>query len=67
MKKITISLSDFTFKFEGKGAYTVTYTSPVTLKRWQKYITNMPLIDKTKNAEYPLIKHLNELKKICKS
>ena len=46
-----ISISDFSFQFSGFGHYKVTYTSPVTGKRWTKTTNNMPLIDATKNAE----------------
>lgn len=65
MKK-RISLSDFTFVFSGYGHYKVTYTSPITGKSWETVTNNMPLIDETKNADYPKINDLNRLKKICK-
>lgn len=65
MKK-RISLSDFTFVFSGYGHYKVTYTSPITGKSWETVTNNMPLIDATKNADYPKINDLNRLKKICK-
>ena len=34
--KTKISLSDFSFSFSGYGHYRVTYTSPVTHKKWTK-------------------------------
>jgi hypothetical protein len=60
--KTQIKLSDFGFMPSGYGHYKVTYTSPVTGKKWTKTISNMPLIDLTKNAETPKIKDLTELK-----
>lgn len=62
-----ISKSDFTFRISGYGHYKVTYTSPVTGKKWIKIINFMPLIDATKNSENPKIKDLNILKNLCKS
>jgi hypothetical protein len=59
-------LTDFRFMFEGRGAYTVTYTSPKTGKTWTKYITDMGIIDRTKNADAPRIKDLDILKYIVK-
>jgi hypothetical protein len=64
--KTQINLSDFDFNFKGYGMYEVTYTSPTTGKSWSARITDMPLIDATKNAENPKVKDLNTLKKICK-
>ena len=65
--KTSISLSDFNFKFTGYGHYYVTYTSPVTGKEWSRTISEMWLIDKTKNEDYPKIKDLNTLKQFCKN
>lgn len=62
----TISLSDFDFSFAGYGHYSVTYTSPVTGKKWTKVINDMTIIDATKNADEPKKKDLNYLKKIVK-
>ena len=64
--KTKISLSDFLFSFSGFGHYRVTYTSPTTNKQWTRTTSNMPLIDATKNADEPLQKDLNELKRLCK-
>lgn len=65
--KNNIQLSDFDFKFKSSGHYTVTYTSPVTRKYWSCMVTDMTIIDRTKNAdEYPLKKDLVHLKKLCK-
>lgn len=62
-----MKITYFDFKFVGYGHYQVTYTSPVTQKSWTKIISDMPLIDATKNSENPLKKDLNILKKICKN
>lgn len=64
--KNQITLNDFTFKFSGYGHYKITYTSPITHKQYSKTISDMPLIDATKNADNPKIKDLNMLKKACK-
>lgn len=64
MKKLEII--DFSFKFVGYGHYNVTYTSPETGKQWSKLITDMGIIDATKNAEYPKRKDLDLLKQMVK-
>lgn len=61
-----INIYDFEFHLTGHGVYKVTYTSPKTEKKWTSYISTMTLIDKTKNADEPKIKDLNELKRLCK-
>ena len=65
--KNKISISDFHFKFASYGHYTVTYTSPVTGKQWTRTITDMTIIDTTKNEDEPKTKDLNHLKKIVKN
>ena len=57
---------DFSFKFAGYGHYKVTYTSPKTGKQWSKLITDMEIIDATKNTEYPKRKDLDLLKRMVK-
>lgn len=57
---------DFSFKFAGYGHYKVTYTSPKTGKQWSKLITDMGIIDATKNKEYPKRKDLDLLKRMVK-
>lgn len=59
-------LSDFSFLPSGYGHYKVSYTSPRTGKVWTNTTNNMPLIDATKNADYPLRKDLNDLKRLVK-
>lgn len=65
--KNKISLLDFTFKFSGYGHYKVKYTSPVTGKSWTHVTTNMPLVDATKNKDFPKKKDLEYLKWCCKN
>jgi hypothetical protein len=62
-----ISIYDFRFEFMGRGHYRVTYTSPATGKQWCTVTSHMPLIDATKNAESPMRKHLECLKRLCKN
>lgn len=60
-------LSDFNFQFSGYGHYRVTYTSPATGKQWSTVISDMTLIDATKNADEPKRKDLEALKRLCKN
>lgn len=62
-----IEKSDFTFLFAGHGHYKVTYQSPKTGKKWTKTINDMPLIDATKNEDFPKRKILEVLKKAVKN
>lgn len=48
-----LSINDFQFKPTGYGRYEVTYTSSKIGKQWKTTITDMSLIDDTKNAEEP--------------
>ena len=66
MKTKQISISDFSFSFAGYGHYKVTYTSPITGKRWSTITNNMPLIDVTKNSDNPKKVDLIRLKNACK-
>lgn len=59
-------ITDFHFELSSYGVYLVTYTSPVTGKKWRRKIFDMPLIDATKNSDEPKIKDLNLLKYRCK-
>lgn len=61
-----IRLRHFTFVFVGSGQYRVTYTSPNTRKSLAATITDMTLIDKTKNSECPKRTDLERLKKAIK-
>ena len=60
-------MRDFNFKMQGYGAYLVEYTSPKTGKTWSKRITDMQVIDATKNSDEPKIKDIKELIRIVKS
>lgn len=60
-------LSDFNFRFSGYGRYIITYTSPKTGKTWSKMITDMTIIDDTRNADEPKQKDIDRLKKIVKN
>lgn len=57
---------DFDFEFAGRGHYKVTYTSPVTGKKWTCTTDDMPLIDETKREEEPTQVALKRLKNKCK-
>ena len=59
-----IQITDFRFKFTGYGHYQVTYESPVTGKEWKKTISDMTLIDATKNSDNPKQKDLKWLKNL---
>ena len=61
------TINNFSFQFSGYGHYTVTYTSPATGKQWTKTISDMTLIDRTKNEDEPKQSDLDLLKKIVKS
>ena len=61
------TIYDFDFRFVSYGRYKVTYTSPVTGKKWTAQTTDMPLIDATKNSDEPKRKDLDALKWICKN
>lgn len=60
-------ITDFRFEFAGYGHYRVTYTSPISGKQWSTVISNMGLIDSTKNADKPRQRDINLLKNLCKN
>lgn len=43
----------FEFRFAGYGVYVVTYSTPTRGDYWRARITDMSLIDETKNADEP--------------
>lgn len=45
-------LSHFRFEFLSAGHYRVTYTTPNRGDFWRSLVTDMTLIDATKNAEW---------------
>lgn len=56
-------LNCFSFRLVGSGHYKVTYTTPCRGDYWIALITDMTLIDATKNAEYAKgvdIQHLRD-------
>jgi len=61
-----ICTSDFQFLPSGHGHYKVIYRSPNTGKEWTTVTSNMPLIDLTKNSDYPKRVNLIALKRMCK-
>lgn len=61
-----MSKKDFQFEFAGHGHYKVTYTSPSTGKQWSSLISDMELIDLTKNEDSPTKTNLNILKRAVK-
>ena len=62
-----ISISDFSFFPSGYGHYKVTYTSPITYKKYTVITNDMQLIDATKSCESPKRKDLEILKRRCKN
>ena len=64
--KRNLKLSDFTFKFAGYGLYLVTFQSPQSGKSWKCMTSDMTIIDATKNADEPLKKDLEILKRLVK-
>ena len=62
-----ITINDFNFEKSSYGRYIVTYTSPKTGKSYVGLVTDMTIIDATKNADEPKRKDLEQLKKICKN
>lgn len=66
MAKNPIHKTDFTFIPNGFGHYKVTYTSPVTGKKWTTVTNKMYLTDKVLHQDFPLIKDMEELKRECK-
>lgn len=60
------SIRDFKFTQTGYGRYDVTYTSPKTGRTYSCTVTDMILIDATKNEDDPRQADLIELKRRCK-
>ena len=59
-------LSGFDFRFAGSGHYRVTYTTPTRGDYWVALITDMTLIDATKNAEWTKKKDIQHLREVVK-
>lgn len=60
-----ISIRDFTFQVIGHGAYKVTYITG-TGARISNTVTDMTIIDATKNVDFPKRKDLENLKRLVK-
>ena len=45
-------LHNFTFRFSGKGAYTVVYRTDIRGDYWRAYITDMGIIDAILHSDY---------------
>lgn len=56
----------FSFRFAGFGQYVVTYTTPTRGDYWRACVTDMSLIDDTKNAEEPTGAALRRLRDAVK-
>ena len=61
-----ISLIDFSFVKDSCGHYFVQFTSRNTLKSWITLVTDMTLIDSTRNSENPRREDLVTLRNHCK-
>lgn len=58
-------LSNFSFTFAGAGHYKVTYTTGRG-DYYKALITDMPSIDRTKNAEWAKLGDIKHLANLCK-
>lgn len=63
MKDISNS---FHFTFSGYGQYEVIYTTPSRGDYWRAHITDMSLIDDTKNADEPTATAFRRLRDVVK-
>ncbi len=59
-------LSNFTFKFAGSGHYKVIYKTPIRGDYWKALITDMTIIDATKNADWAKVEDIKHLMFLCK-
>lgn len=59
-----ISVHDFGFTLVGYGRYKVTYTSESD-ETYTAIVTDMTIIDATKNSDCPKVKDLKALKTLC--
>ena len=59
-----ISVHDFDFTWAGYGRCKVTYTSESD-ETYTAIVTDMTIIDATKNSDIPKVKDLNALKTLC--
>lgn len=59
-------LSRFKFRFVGSGHYKVWYITPVRGDYWVAFVTDMTLIDATKNAEHAKVADIEHLRNVVK-
>lgn len=59
-------LSNFTFRFNGRGRYKVTYKTPMRGDYWTALVTDRSTIDATKNADWAKVKDIKRLMFLCK-
>lgn len=61
-------LHNFEFKFVGSGHYMVTYQTDIRGDYWSCLVTDMAMIDLTKNAEYAKSIDINRLRSyVCRN
>ena len=58
-------LSNFSFTFAGYGHYKVTYKTGRG-DYWRALVTDMPTIDRTKNADWAKVEDIKHLRNLCK-
>lgn len=56
----------FDFRFAGFGQYVVTYITPICGDFWRARITDMSLIDETRNADEPTAAAFHRLRDVVK-
>lgn len=61
-----LTLSQFSFQFYGHGHYLVVYTTK-TGREYKTVISDMTIIDNTKNSDSPKQKDLKDLAFICRN
>lgn len=57
---------NFSFQYANYGIWKVTYISPKTGERWSAGVSDLDLIDRTKNTRFPKEADLMKLGRICK-
>lgn len=58
---------NFMFQYANYGIWKVTYISPKTGERWSAGVTDLDLIERTKNTRFPKSEDLLKLLSICKN
>ena len=57
---------NFSFQYANYGIWKVTYISPKTGERWSAGVSDLGLIERTKNARFPKEADLMKLVRLCK-